>query len=445
MRLDRVSRSLLLAIAVLAAASPLPAAEADLSASIQGFGFDLHRRLASERKSVVFSPYSLWLAFVTVRAGARGETAKELDAALHLPAGGLVDAHRALSESLRASMEKGVRAYERERRRFQDEEEDRFVERDQPLLPPVYQVLNRFFVQTGLPLQERFLRRLTVHYDTPVLRLDFSDPSSASARINAWLERETRGQLRGAVSPSSFAAETRLALITAVTFRGSWHTLFDEDVRELPFHGVDGETYEVPTMMLEEELPYAEDARLQVLELPYKGKEFSMLLLLPRRWDGLPELERRLSPELLSSYVSRLQRRQVVVRMPEFQVRNDLDARRALQSLGVRRLFVRGKAQLGDLSPVPELCVNGVAHSARIAVDRRGTVAEAVTAVGLEFGVEPPPPVYFIADHPFVFVLRHPKTGCVLFLGRFGAPERAPVGRRATPAAKSDDAGGEGE
>jgi len=66
-----------------------------------------------------------------------------------------------------------------------------------------------------------------------------------------------------------------------------------------------------------------------------------------------------------------------------------------------------------------------VTHKAYIAVDERGTVAAAATGVGIVLAASrpiPQPPVYFIADHPFLYLIRDAHTGSILFLGRLADP-----------------------
>ena len=61
----------------------------------------------------------------------------------------------------------------------------------------------------------------------------------------------------------------------------------------------------------------------------------------------------------------------------------------------------------------------------RIAVDEAGTEAAAATAVSMKAGGAAPAvdkPIPFVADHPFLFLVRDRKNGAILFMGRLVDP-----------------------
>ena len=55
----------------------------DAGAALDAFGLDLYRAVAAGQTNVVFSPASITLALAMARAGARGQTAAEMDAVMH--------------------------------------------------------------------------------------------------------------------------------------------------------------------------------------------------------------------------------------------------------------------------------------------------------------------------------------------------------------------------
>ena len=71
------------------------------------------------------------------------------------------------------------------------------------------------------------------------------------------------------------------------------------------------------------------------------------------------------------------------------------------------------------------LVVNEVFHKAFVSVDEKGTEAAAATAVVMMRATSMRPvsePKPFVADHPFLFLIRDTKSGLVLFLGRVADP-----------------------
>ena len=99
-----------------------------------------------------------------------------------------------------------------------------------------------------------------------------------------------------------------------------------------------------------------------------------------------------------------------------------------------RRLRLLGRPQLTDMAGEADfsgmdghenwLYISAVVHKALVDVNEEGTEAAAATAViAVPLGGEEPGPS-FIADHPFVFLIRDNHTGSVLFLGRVVDPSK---------------------
>ena len=85
--------------------------------------------------------------------------------------------------------------------------------------------------------------------------------------------------------------------------------------------------------------------------------------------------------------------------------------------------FTFPKADFTGLSDSPEaklLYISAVIHKSFVSIDETGTEAAAAAAMLLSVGCEEPitPPPSFIADHPFIYLIRDVKTGSILFLGR---------------------------
>ena len=75
----------------------------------------------------------------------------------------------------------------------------------------------------------------------------------------------------------------------------------------------------------------------------------------------------------------------------------------------------------------PQLYIGTAIQKANVTVDESGTEAAAATfAVMLEGCIGPmenvPPPRPFVADKPFLFLIRETRTGLILFLGRVCKP-----------------------
>jgi serine protease inhibitor len=166
-----------------------------------------------------------------------------------------------------------------------------------------------------------------------------------------------------------------------------------------------------------------------------------MVVLLPRRHDGLGKLEGLLTSDRLTQWLGKLQGRMVDTALPRWQQRSDFQLGQTLRTLGMDRAFTQptasGGAQFEDINgatdPMQKLCIGEVVHQAFVEVSEKGTEAAAATAVMVSVGAAMPnrpemvpfTPV-FRADRPFVYLIRDTKSGAILFLGRVNTPTKAP-------------------
>lgn len=368
---------------------------------------DLHGALRGEQGNLFFSPYSLSAALAMTREGARGETAAELDRALHFPAD-LAAAQAALVEALRPR------------------EVDEWDERGQRKRVAAYElaVANALWGQEGAPFLEPFTSALAKRYGAPLERLDFRDQAAARRRINGWVEEKTRQRIKDIVPEGLPGPDTRLALANAIHFKAAWLEPFEKHAtREAPFHAA-GRDVPAKLMRRVDHLMLAEDDAVQVLSLPYRGHTTSMLVILPRKADGLAAVEAGLTADRLAGWLRAQRRVKVDVRLPRFEVTHALEARDALGKLGVKRAFDPRQADFSGMLATEPLFVGAILHKAFVAVDEAGTEAAAATVVMMEAGAAPRPetPVDFVADRPFLYLIRHEPTGCVLFMGRLASP-----------------------
>jgi len=219
---------------------------------------------------------------------------------------------------------------------------------------------------------------------------------------------------------------TRLILTNAIYFKGAWVQEFDkEETIEQNFYVTPEQAVKVDMMRRldeEAEFPYHETDSLQILEMPYSGKETSMLVLLPKE-HNLEEIEEKLTLENISTWQENLQEQEVRLYFPKFKMETKYSLGDSLAKMGMPTAFTE-LADFSGMTGKKELMIDEVIHQAFVEVDEKGTEAAAVTAVimiEMVAPIEPPVPV-FRADRPFIFLIQEKETGAILFMGRMLDP-----------------------
>ena len=211
--------------------------------------------------------------------------------------------------------------------------------------------------------------------------MDFAQAAAASREINHWVEQQTNDKIKDLIPPGSLDALTRLVLTNAVYFKGDWVQPFDkQNTREEDFTVSAQEKVKTPLMHQQTKMGYAEEETFQALEMPYAGRELSMVVLLPKKADGLPELEKTITVDKLAALLSKLRVREVVTYLPKFKLETSFGLKPTLEAMGMKRAFSR-EADFSGISSAESLYISAVLHKAYVDVNEEGTEAAAATGV----------------------------------------------------------------
>jgi serpin B len=390
----------LMALACRCGADAPTAPAADKAEAVQGnnaFALDLYAKLRSQEGNLFVSPASISTALAMTYAGARGPTADEMAKTLHFtlapdrlhPALGalLHDLHGdGKSRGYRLAIANAL-----------------WAQKGQPFLPPYLQLTRQCY---GANLQE----------------VDFAGATEEARRtINAWVEKQTQDKIKDLLQQGVLDSTTRLVLTNAIYFKGDWQEPFKKDqTRDAPFQLSSTEKVNVPLMNRTGEFNYLEGDNFQALELPYAGKDLSMVVLLPKKVDGLADVEKTLTAEKLASALAKLRHEEVVVSLPRFQVTSEFSLKGTLAAMGMPLAF-SDKADFSGMDGKEDLFLSAVVHKAFVDVNEEGTEAAAATGVVIAWKSLPARQV-FRADHPFLFLIRDRRSGSILFLGRLVKP-----------------------
>jgi len=374
----------------------------DVAAIVKGndaFAFDLYAKLREKGGNLFFSPESISTALAMTYAGARGETAEQMAKTLHftLKPDQLHPAFRTLIEELNGAGKK--RGY-------------------------LLSVANALWGQKGYSFQRDFLELTRKNYGAGLREVDFAgDTEAARKSINAWVEKETKDRIKDLLQPEVLDSSTRLVLTNAIYFKGDWDRQFKKDLtRKEPFHLSADKKIDVPTMHDTGHFKYLDGESFQALEMPYKAKELSMVVLLPKKIDGLGELEKALTPGKVAEWLPKLRQQEVAASLPKFKATSEFSLADTLSAMGTKQLFRQGTADLSGMNGQRNLFVSAVIHKAYVEVNEEGTEAAAATGVIVKEDAAPVR-AEFRADHPFFFLIRDNHSGSILFIGRVVNPQ----------------------
>lgn len=359
------------------------------------FALELTKQVFSkENKNVVISPFSISTCLSFAAMGAAGKTAEEMLSVLKygIPAD---------KDSIAKSYSKVMNDLEGNKS---------------------LKMANKAYVMHNYTIKSSFHAIATKSFRSEAETVNFKENSAAAKNINGWVEQKTNNKIKDLVSPDSLDENTRLVLVNAIHFKGTWTHQFDSaDTRPEPFWITATESVQVPMMHLKKHFNYGilDDLDATALELTYSDSDVSMLILLPNELDGMSKLENKLLSIDIAAIMAKLARVEVQLALPKFKIEYDLDLKETLEKLGMGTMFSDAADFSELLDQSDPLKVSKVVHKAFIEVNEEGAEAAAATDTDFEFRSQV---FQFNADHEFLYILLDHNNQLIVFNGHLRRP-----------------------
>lgn len=451
------SIGVMLACGIAAAASPAHAQEsqgrrpasasvASLTSAYNSSGQQLYASFAPVPGNIVFSPYSVGTAMAMALAGARGDTAAEMAAALkHRLAPADIDA--ANGELLAAlngydhsadpwTCPRGMKVvgHSCEAEPLGDgkrcggamrlEGEHCVGNATPPRSARLLAANALILTEPDNSISEAYAALLKSRYAAEVFKNARLDD------INGWVARKTEDKIPKILD--SLKPDNAAVLVNAIYFKARWQAVFNKAAtKNETFHLTRSQRVQVPMMARTGDYALAARSGYRAVRLPYEIAALGLVVVLPDESEELAAVGRRLDANELTELFAALRaasaHRQVALALPRFKADYAASLVAPFRQAGMTRAFDCASA---DFSGMTEgrasdgLCIGAILHRAVIEVAEETTEAAAATAIAVWRHAEPRPqtPESFRVDRPFLFYLVDDASGAILFQGRIADP-----------------------
>jgi serpin B len=362
------------------------------------FAFELFAKVGGENDNKFISPFSISAALAMTYAGAKTETEKQMSNVLHfsLDQKSFHKEFKTLIDSLLKLSKKGLEL----------------------------KIANSLWIQKDYIFLKEYLDFANTYYKSGVKKTDFKNQTEKSRQeINKWVELQTNNKIKQLIKPNILNKLTRLVLVNAIYFNGTWDNPFDKQFTVTgDFYTAGKTSVKVPFMNRADQYMYYENDLFQLVDIPYKNQAISMIIMLPKKQDGLADLENYLNWKKFDEVSKSLLYEKVNIYLPKFEMTCEFELKEVLSAMGMPVPFCL-EADFSGITGTKDLMIDKVIHKTFINVNETGTEVAGSTAVVLiEKSGLPKKPIEFKADHPFVFAIKDNVNNCILFLGRVSNP-----------------------
>ncbi|XP_066905285.1 serpin B3 [Halyomorpha halys] len=357
------------------------------------FALDLYQELSKlSSQNIIVSPAGLKILLTTLLHGARGVTAAEIAKVIYFP-----------------------------------EYKKYFVD-SKTLIPDLEKHLltlkTLIFIEKSYSISSDFRSFIKRFLSSEIHEVDFKNHPGSVEEINGWIAKSTNQKINGLLSFESMSKVTSLVLVSTVFLKPHCKYKFqkNETVTTIPFYVKPNLIVDAEMMILREKRFCTMKSRAldaQIIEVPFAENKLNMIIILPKKLDGLEDIESKLGSVDLYGELSQLWLSKVNLYLPKFKLEQTTEMNEILSKIGMPTAFT-DKANFSGISLSGSLTITHVIHKALIEVQETGIEACEETEPN-SYGRAPLKALTEVkCDHPFLFIILAQRE--VLFIGRLQNP-----------------------
>ena len=291
------------------------AQQADMAGSLNSFSFDMYKQLKSDKENLFFSPFSIDIALLMVREGAKSDTKTGFEKVLHIDSNmNNKDAHDFVLN---------LKSFKNSSNQLN--------------------VSNSIWIQNDYKIKTDFQSKIQTNYSADAFHVNFFDKLRSTTEINKWAAQKTNNLIKNLISPGQITVSTKLVLINAIYFIDRWDRQFEKyKTKKNDFYGVNNDTVKINFMNETGYYNYFENADFQFISKYYAGKDKSFCVILPKKRYGISSIDTIVDKLMLDTIFKHVTSTLVDLSIPKFKLEASYSLNESLSKLGLKRAFAAG-------------------------------------------------------------------------------------------------------
>ncbi|CAG9530536.1 unnamed protein product [Cercopithifilaria johnstoni] len=277
---------------------------------------------------------------------------------------------------------------------------------------------SKLWVQENVTLTKDFTNALINKHGVEIGKAYLSPQNVTyfAQEATAWLRSNPNHEIKNTIF-INFGFS--MFFISKLHYEIEWKYYFLPLSQQMLFTVSSEKSISVPMMGMGAYFPYYEDDNVQVVSLPFENGELQMAIILPREIHGIQDFEKKLTGELLISYIDALRTSvEIMVLIPKFATKKYFVLSTALENMGLQSMFNRS-ADLSSISKHELWITNHVVSLASLEINERGiTNKSSISGGTIDEYVQNQ--LTFVAHHPFIYVIFDNQKN-IQWIGRYTA------------------------
>ncbi len=283
---------------------------------------------------------------------------------------------------------------------------------------------NALWTNNEFDMQKKYKNMLKMNFAAHVQSLNLGANSERNAKvINRWVKKSSNSNIRSIIQPEKISEYDNLMYTNYLYLNGNWENAFNEQfTSKSDFYNADSTKTKVDFMNQTSYLRYNENDIFQIIELPYSGRNISMIVILPKRITDLDSIENALNPVNFDFWNGELYTKLVSVSLPKFKIEFSQDLATLIRDQGVEMAF----SEEGNFSKISEdkVYISKLIQKTIIEVNenKNSNFTQLIITPEQMRDSKDKSFIRFNANRPFLFIVKDNTNNSILLVGKLIYP-----------------------